>query len=973
MIAKKIIEKIKEIFRRGGIRLIMCLSAAAVFALMIVESTFRSNASYMYNWTIETYDAVNGDGEEDLNTGLARSNHCRDMMYSDLCMLGTVYLKNCHSGSYQGTPELYENMYAELTRFSDEYSMPESVNIIGDKDLSDNTLDIEQSNYNIMDIDSDYYYFYVSYGNEYLTNIEGADGYDTEEVVEDYLLNKFPDQYYLRQKDEISTKTLNDESGLGKTEVYYTIADKRGNPALTSEYISSDKLLKGAACIDSLDRYIFCFSKEGDKKLASYRDENYGGEYTEDMVTFDNDGDLLIETPDDNGNMDYVTIDKGLTEYKKILSTTGGAYKVRSGMYGGDYTYYNAEDIPGYEVRAVDTSKLTVFMTPKFNIAETAEAFVSRCYNNYQILEVLQTILFIAWIACCAVSVALMIKRSANAYINDGATLTSKLKDDGAFILMLVSFFTIAYELDNVFALYSSIIYQDVFVTLRVIAVMIAAHIAAYYSIEYMIRRIKIYGIRSKPQMLILDLWNKTAGIRSRVLEKLKNSKAAKSICNAKYIKKHNIAYGIVSGIIILYIISSVLRDYYYDMLMMVFVLAVVIVYIYGTHKTAKDIGKLESQVDNMLIDESIIGTESELKRSSPLYSISQKLTDISIKAEEAVEERVKSEKMKIELVTNVSHDLKTPLTSIVSYIDLLEKTELSEEAADYVKILARKSEKLREIVQDVFSLAKAVSGVEIEQNELDLCVLARQVIGDSHDSIENSGRDLRINIEPSAAPIIGDGAKLYRVIQNLLENALKYSMPGTRIYFDLKEDGEEFELTIKNVSEVEMDFTAEEILERFSRGDKSRTDGGSGLGLSIAKSFTEACGGSFEVVVDGDVFKALVRLARREIPEVPEDEAVEEIAESVEIEEAAPVEEVAEPAEIEEIAAVEEVSEVTEVTEDTEESAPTAPTPVSLEKDTDTTDESSPEPFVLVDSDAAEDSGEEDGSADKDDEEVTE
>jgi signal transduction histidine kinase len=287
--------------------------------------------------------------------------------------------------------------------------------------------------------------------------------------------------------------------------------------------------------------------------------------------------------------------------------------------------------------------------------------------------------------------------------------------------------------------------------------------------------------------------------------------------------------------------------------------------YIRYCHRFVKDTAKLEAQIDNMLTDNELSKSETKLSPKSPFYPLGEKLATISDKAEQAVEKQVQSEKMKVELVTNVSHDLKTPLTSIISYIDLLEKTELSDEAMDYVKILSRKSDKLREIVADVFTLAKAVSGVEVESEELDFAILVRQVLADNGDKTALSGKDMRIDIAVEEAPIIGDGAKLYRVIQNLLDNALKYSMDGTRIYLKLSESGGGYELTVKNVSAYEMNFTAEEITERFARGDKSRTDGGSGLGLSIAKSFTQACGGQFEITIDGDIFIAAVRFERRE------------------------------------------------------------------------------------------------------------
>ena len=236
-------------------------------------------------------------------------------------------------------------------------------------------------------------------------------------------------------------------------------------------------------------------------------------------------------------------------------------------------------------------------------------------------------------------------------------------------------------------------------------------------------------------------------------------------------------------------------------------------------------------------------------------------LAHLSDNFEESVRKQVEAEKMQIDLVANVSHDLKTPLTSIISYVELLKEEEMSDVAKDYVKVLSDKSDRLKDIVADVFDLAKATSGEEVPMEQLDGVVLINQVLSDLHDKIEASGKEVRVNIVPEAAPLIGNGQKLYRVFQNIIDNALKYSMPGTRIYLNADLVGAEFVVTLKNVSEYEMDFTAEEIMSRFTRGDKSRHSEGNGLGLSIAKSFTELMGGTFTVEIDDDVFKTIVRL----------------------------------------------------------------------------------------------------------------
>ena len=242
------------------------------------------------------------------------------------------------------------------------------------------------------------------------------------------------------------------------------------------------------------------------------------------------------------------------------------------------------------------------------------------------------------------------------------------------------------------------------------------------------------------------------------------------------------------------------------------------------------------------------------------LADLVQRVAELSDGLETAVEERLKSERMKVELVTNVSHDIKTPLTSIISYVDLLKQAEnLPEELRDYVKVLSAKSERLREIVQDVFEISRAASGqLPLKMERLDLGKLLRQTLADRKDTIEETSFQLRVNLPEEEVMVLADGQRMYRVFANLIENALKYSLEGSRIFLILKKEDGKVEVRIQNTSKEELkegkDFT-----ERFVRGDESRTDGGSGLGLSIAKSFTEACGGDFRVETAGDSFTVIV------------------------------------------------------------------------------------------------------------------
>lgn len=237
------------------------------------------------------------------------------------------------------------------------------------------------------------------------------------------------------------------------------------------------------------------------------------------------------------------------------------------------------------------------------------------------------------------------------------------------------------------------------------------------------------------------------------------------------------------------------------------------------------------------------------------------KLEDIRQGLALAVDEQMKSERMKVELIANVSHDIKTPLTSIISYVQFLKEEEnLPEHVKDYVKILDEKSQRLKNMVQDVFAVSKAASGeLPMHMEELDFGKLLLQTMADMDEQIKNGSVSFRTELPEEPVMILADGQRMYRVFQNLFQNALKYSLNGSRVYVTLKTDGSMAIASVKNTSHLELEKD-KDFTERFVRGDKSRTDGGSGLGLSIAQSFTEACGGQFAMEFDADLF--IVRIA---------------------------------------------------------------------------------------------------------------
>ncbi len=238
------------------------------------------------------------------------------------------------------------------------------------------------------------------------------------------------------------------------------------------------------------------------------------------------------------------------------------------------------------------------------------------------------------------------------------------------------------------------------------------------------------------------------------------------------------------------------------------------------------------------------------------LQKVMAELEDIRHGLEEAVEEQLKSQKMKVELIANVSHDIKTPLTSIISYVQFLkQEEELPEHVKDYVKILDEKSQRLKNMVQDVFAVSKAASGeLPMHMEKLDFGKLLCQTMADMEEQIEGSQVSFRTDLPESPVMIMADGQRMYRVFQNLFQNAIQYSLAGSRVYVTLQTKGVMASASVKNASLMELD-KEKDFAERFTRGDESRTDGGSGLGLAIAQSFTEACGGEFLWETDADLF----------------------------------------------------------------------------------------------------------------------
>lgn len=238
-----------------------------------------------------------------------------------------------------------------------------------------------------------------------------------------------------------------------------------------------------------------------------------------------------------------------------------------------------------------------------------------------------------------------------------------------------------------------------------------------------------------------------------------------------------------------------------------------------------------------------------------------ESLNGISDAIASAVEQSTRSERMKAELITNVSHDIKTPLTSIVNYVDLLTKEGVgSENAEEYLDILARQSSRLKKLAEDIVEASAASTGnIQVKKERLDIGLMLSQAVGEYSERFESSQLSCVTSLPKTPAMISADGKLLWRVFDNLFGNIIKYSKADTRVYLSISCDGESASVTVKNISAEPLDISPDELTERFVRGDASRGTQGSGLGLSISKSLVELMDGSFDIIIDGDLFKVVI------------------------------------------------------------------------------------------------------------------
>ncbi|MGP1570408.1 MAG: sensor histidine kinase [Eubacteriales bacterium] len=321
----------------------------------------------------------------------------------------------------------------------------------------------------------------------------------------------------------------------------------------------------------------------------------------------------------------------------------------------------------------------------------------------------------------------------------------------------------------------------------------------------------------------------------------------------------------LIMGILILVCIVSVI--------FIPLAVVLILISIYLLMKWSNDLDKIIKGADE--VKNGNLDFKIEIKKinlNNEFCVLADLINGISEVSSEAVKNELKNHRMKTELISNVSHDLKTPLTSIINYVDLLKKEELeNEKAKEYLDILDKKADRLKVLTEDLFEAAKASSGaMPVNLTSVEMLSLINQGLGEMNEKIATSGLEFIVNAENDKYYVSADGGLLWRVLENLLNNVLKYAMKGSRVYIDVFEKGgkQNKENTmiifcIKNISANPLNMPAEELMERFKRGDEARNTEGSGLGLAIAKDLVKLQGGWLDLTVDGDLFKVEVMLKK--------------------------------------------------------------------------------------------------------------
>lgn len=336
-----------------------------------------------------------------------------------------------------------------------------------------------------------------------------------------------------------------------------------------------------------------------------------------------------------------------------------------------------------------------------------------------------------------------------------------------------------------------------------------------------------------------------------KILRKIKSG--WETITYSSDLKTKVIAYFIIMASIAIFIFFA-----FYDSGMAVILeIALLCMVLYKIIKAVKNYSQIERKLKEMYEGNNSNNLKEE-EFSKEFKNSVKYLNDISNGFENAVQDRMKSERMKTELITNVSHDIKTPLTSIINYVDLLKQENIeNEKAKEYIGILDSKSQRLKKLTEDLVEASKVSTGnISLNLEKINIVELIKQAVGEFEDKFQKRGLQAIIDSKENEINIMADSKYMYRIIENLFSNVSKYALENSRVYIDINQKNKKVKVEVKNISKDRLNISADELMQRFVRGDKSRTTEGSGLGISIAQNLTELQNGKFNLRLDGDLFK---------------------------------------------------------------------------------------------------------------------
>lgn len=593
----------------------------------------------------------------------------------------------------------------------------------------------------------------------------------------------------------------------------YVVLDKDEN-VIKSNNNSLNELAKSNDINDLKDKYSFCVSIKFDENGQFHVNNIYGAE--ESLIG----NEFLLRSLVYTDNYDIVNPMKNMTFMYGINKELKYHDKIHMKVNKEGNRY---ENITYTYIFILSAIIIILSLVTPFKL----ENDINVCKKILKMpFEIVFAVIFILVVLMTSAAPDLIRETVAGDYTNG----------------LLYEIFKISPTIGNPAVYLFNLLYWSVYIISILISVMIIKNIFSFGVIKYCKEKTLIGIIIRFIKRNVQKIYIKLDNIIKNVDLRDKSNKVIIIICGVNYLILLILCslhlfdkFFITIYSIILFLL---IKNYYND------IKNKFIILLMATNKIAD--GDLEAKIDE---DVGLFNHFKEL------------IERIQMGFKKAVDEELKSQKMKTDLISNVSHDLKTPLTSIITYVDLLKNENITEEERkSYIDTLDKKSQRLKFLIEDLFEVSKATSGnITLNLVKVDIVELMKQTQFELEDKINDADLKIKNNFPKNKVILELDSQKTFRIFENLLINVSKYAMKGTRVYINIVEAEDSVEIDIKNISAEEINFDPFDIVERFQRGDKSRNTEGSGLGLAIAKSFVEAQGGTFNVEVDGDLFKVIV------------------------------------------------------------------------------------------------------------------